>query len=564
MLYAEEGMEAVRNIRDRNYLDLVSGTYGLSFSNDTWTLVAPPETIDSYYQRTVLIEDVYRDGNGDIAEAGVLDPETKKITVTVTWDWKGVFPKTAVLSTYLSNWTGDEWMQTTCDEFSGGTFDDTESDATLAPPANNCALELVYVEGQSPFFASVDVGDHGTDVAVEGDYAYLVTGKANEGLVVADVSDPSTPQEIASLDIGGKGRYIIKNGNYLYIGVESSNDGLAVVDVSDPSDPELVEQVDLGAEGNQPRVSGTTLFMGVKTSSDSFVAYDITDPSSPTLLGSFNTGAATTAVYVSGDYAYLGIDNSASSLRIVNISNPASMSSVASLDVDGKILAIELNSSVLYVGTDDADDSFHVINVSNPASPTEVSSMDLGGVIKDLKIEGNYLYAPMEITNYALAVLNVSNPLSPVVTFFADLTGKGTGVDTTEDNVFISLDTNNKGLVLIETVNVELASPGTFTSEVLDTGSTDTRYNFIEWEATVPLTGSVSFQIRTADSVANIESATWVGSDGTSASSYEVSPTIITLDPGRTGNRYVQVQMTLTSDGVSTPVLESFSINYNP
>ncbi len=78
MLYAEEGMEAVRNIRDRDYLELVSGDYGLSFSSDTWSFVAAPETIDAYYQRTVLIEDVYRDGNGDIATEGALDVQTKK------------------------------------------------------------------------------------------------------------------------------------------------------------------------------------------------------------------------------------------------------------------------------------------------------------------------------------------------------------------------------------------------------------------------------------------------------------------------------------------------------
>jgi|GEM_PF-1188762 len=580
LLYAEEGLEAARNIRDRNFLDLVSGSYGLSFSADTWALVAAPETIDDYYQRTMLIEDVYRDGNGDIAETGTLDAETKKITVTVTWNWKGLLPKSTSLSSYLTNWTGDEWMQTTCTEFAAGSFEDTGSQASVSPPADNCAIRLSLVEGQSDFFCSVDAGSHGTDVVVSDNYAYFTSGSSYDGLFIADLSTLIEEGEgehhheegdcdddafdVEELDIGGKGRYLVRSGNYLYIGVQNSSEGLAVVDVTDPSNPHLVKQINLGGYGNQPIVSGSTLFMGVEKSSNSFVAYDISTPSNPTLLGSYNPSAATRTVEVNGNYAYLGVDSSSSTLRVVNISNPASITYVAALGVSARAYALEYYASVLYMGTDNSGSSLKVVNLSNPASPSLTTSINVSGAIQDLKVEGGYLYAPMNVTNNALAVLNVSTPLSPVITYYADLTGKGTGVDTTVDNVFLSIDTNNRGLVIEETVNVELASPGTFTSEALDTGSADTRYNFIEWEAVIPPTGSLAFQIRTADTLAHISSATWAGPDGTSATFYDVSPTVIVLSPTRTGERYVQVRMTMTSDGVSTPVLESFSVNYNP
>lgn len=568
LLYAEEGMEAVRNIRDRNYLDLVAGTYGLSFTADTWSLVAAPETIDAYYQRTVLIEDVYRDGAGDIAASGTLDPETKKITVSVTWDWKGLIPKTTVLSTYLSNWTGDELMQTTCTEFSGGTYTDTESSASVAPPADNCALELLYVEGQSDFFCSMEAGSHGTDVVVSDDYVFFTTGNTNDGLMIADrttLTDCNAEEiEVEELDIGGKGRYLAKSGDYLYIGVQSSSNGLAVVDVSDPDNPTLVDQINLGGYGNQPIVSGTTLFMGVEKNSNSFVTYDISDPANPSYLGYYNPGSATRTVEVNGSYAYIGVDNSSSTLRVLDISTPASPAYVASLNVSAKAYALEYYSSVLYMGTDNTSSSLKVVNLSNPASPSLTTSVNVSGAIQDLKVESNYLYAPTDVTNNALAVLNVTTPLNPVITYYADLTGKGTGVDSTADNVFLSIDTANEGLVVRETVNVELASPGTYTSAAFDTGSSDTRYNFMEWEAVVPPTGSVTFQIRTASTSGGLSSATWVGPDGTNGTSYSVSPTAIVLDPGATGNRYVQIQMTMTSDGVSTPVVESFSINYNP
>ena len=569
LLYAEEGMEAVRNIRDRDYFDLVTGEYGLSLSSDTWAFVTAPEVIDGYYERTVSIDDVYRDGSGNIADVGVLDIETKKVTVTVTWDWKEFAPKQASVSSYFTNWTGDEWMQTTCTEISAGTFGSTEAQATASPPATNCAVELIYTEGQSDFFCSIGAGSHGTDVIISGNYVYFTTGNTNDGLMIAELSSLGDCEEegdfdVEELDVGGKGRYLAKYGNYLYIGVQHSSRGLAVVDVTDPENPSLVRQINVGGYGNQPFVSGSTLLMGVEKSSGSLVAYNLATPSNPSLLGSYNSGSATRAVEVTGSYALIGIDNSASSLRVINISDPAAMTQSASLNVSAKINALDYYSSVLYAGTDSSSSSLKVINLSNPLSPVLSTSVNVGSNILDLKVESAYLYAPMDTTNNALAVLNVSSPLSPVVTYYADIGGKGTGVDSDVDNVFLSTDTSNEGLVIRETVNVALASPGTYTSGVLDTGSADTRFNFIEWTATVPLTGSVSFKIRTANSVANLNTATWVGSAGTAGSSYTASPTNIVLDPLRTGTRYAQIQMTLTSDGVSTPSVESFSLNFNP
>ena len=558
LLYAQEGLEATRNMRDRNFLSLVTGDYGLTLTSDTWSFVAAPETIDAYYARTITVADVYRDVNGAIAESGTLDPNIKKITSTVTWNWKEVQAQTLSLVTYLSNWTGDEWMQTTCDEFDGGTYTQTESEAAASPPADNCSLELELVEGQSSFFESVDVGDHGTDVVVDGNYAYLTTGKSNEGLVIIDISDPSDPEEVEDFDIGGKGRYLVKSGDILYIGVESSSKGLAIVDVSDPDDPELIEQMNLGGYGNQPVVSGTTLFMGVEKTSNSFVAYDVSDPSNPSSLGSYNTGSATKVIELNGgSNAFVGISNSTSGLRILNISNPASITQTASLNVGEKVLALDYLSSVLYTGIDNADASLKVVNVSNPVSPSVVGTVDVNAKIQDLAVESNYLYATLDDTNFGLVVLNIVSPLNPQISFFADIDGKGTGIDTTTGNVFIALNVNNQGLVLVETVNVEVADSGTFVSDPLDTGSADARFNFIEWVATVPPTGSVSFEIRTADTETNLASATWMGA-------HTVSPSLITTDPVASGTRFVQFQVTLTSDGVSTPSIDSVSINFNP
>jgi hypothetical protein len=110
----------------------------------------------------------------------------------------------------------------------------------------------------------------------------------------------------------------------------------------------------------------------------------------------------------------------------------------------------------------------------------------------------------------------------------------------------------------------EVSTSGEFVSQTFDSGSSDTRYNFIEWDNSDVPSGTIKFQIRTASSAGGLSSAAWVGSDGTSATYYTVSRTAIVLDPGRSGSRYFQYKMILESDGVTSPLVESVRINFTP
>ncbi|MEX1026739.1 MAG: hypothetical protein WD049_01845 [Candidatus Paceibacterota bacterium] len=89
----EEGVEAVRSIRDRNWSELAtlstSDTHYLSFATttSTWSITTEPEWIDSSYKRWFEVRDVERDGNDMITESGgTVDPNTKKVTVYATWN----------------------------------------------------------------------------------------------------------------------------------------------------------------------------------------------------------------------------------------------------------------------------------------------------------------------------------------------------------------------------------------------------------------------------------------------------------------------------------------------
>ena len=106
---AEEAIEAVRGMRDEgwasNIAPLTSGaTYYPVVAADKWTLsTTNPGPISNLYTRTVVVENVGRDGNDDIVSSGgVNDPNTRKVTATVSWT-ESTQSKQVVLTTYITN-----------------------------------------------------------------------------------------------------------------------------------------------------------------------------------------------------------------------------------------------------------------------------------------------------------------------------------------------------------------------------------------------------------------------------------------------------------------------------
>lgn len=116
----EEALEAVRSFRDgtgwndddpQNQYDGLGRAqtgvaYHIALSEDVpprWQLLSGSEMI-TLFSRTVTFENVQRDASDDIvASGGVQDPDTKKVTVTVSWTAKTKVHEVTVV-TYLTNW----------------------------------------------------------------------------------------------------------------------------------------------------------------------------------------------------------------------------------------------------------------------------------------------------------------------------------------------------------------------------------------------------------------------------------------------------------------------------
>ncbi len=103
----EEGVEAIKIIRDsswENIADLTpENTYFLNFSEHNWVATSTGIYIDEVFERSFIIENVYRDSGDDIVESGgTLDENTKKTTVYISW-FNGKATTTKSISTYLTN-----------------------------------------------------------------------------------------------------------------------------------------------------------------------------------------------------------------------------------------------------------------------------------------------------------------------------------------------------------------------------------------------------------------------------------------------------------------------------
>lgn len=103
--YATEGIEATHSIRAKNFDDLTTtGATGITRDNGDWKFSGTSDTLGKY-TRVIEVAEANRDGGGNIDETGGnSDSDTRKITVTVTWNVAPTRGNSIILATYLTRW----------------------------------------------------------------------------------------------------------------------------------------------------------------------------------------------------------------------------------------------------------------------------------------------------------------------------------------------------------------------------------------------------------------------------------------------------------------------------
>ena len=107
----EEGLEVVTFMRDKSWSANISPLspgveYYLNFNGTIWATTTTPEYVDGQFFRSFNLSNVNRDSGDLISDSGTNDPNTKLLTVTVSY-WQGHSTSTKSIGTYITNLNND-------------------------------------------------------------------------------------------------------------------------------------------------------------------------------------------------------------------------------------------------------------------------------------------------------------------------------------------------------------------------------------------------------------------------------------------------------------------------
>jgi Tfp pilus assembly protein PilV len=142
--FASEGLDAVRSIKERGFSNITTVNTlprGVSFTAGNWVFDADntsdtqTHTTTDNFIRQIRVEPVNRDGSGNIvASGGSVDPLTRKVTATVTWNFSSSRPQTVSAVSYLSDWVATVPPTPTGTIIPSATPTTVPATGTIVPP----------------------------------------------------------------------------------------------------------------------------------------------------------------------------------------------------------------------------------------------------------------------------------------------------------------------------------------------------------------------------------------------------------------------------------------------
>lgn len=429
---AQEGLEASYSIKKQGWdtpflaINCTSGC-GVGSVSGTWRYLGSNNVIDKY-TRQVFVSPVSRDGGGNIVSSGGSDdPNTKKITSTVSWNFSPLRNETVSLINYVTNYKKHI--------------------------IGNWALPLV--DSNYNFSGNENV----IGLALSGNYLYVLRPSNGNDINVFDVSNTSTPVLVGTLAISGSTTTgIVTDGTYLYISDANNSSELRIVDVSNPTSPTLITSYNVPGNSNANGLfqTGNYVYL-VRNHSGSgaeFVVVDVSNKLLPITVGSLSLSGSANQVVVMGNYAYVADADSAAELQVINISNPAAPVLTGTLNLPGTTSALSVAGFGTTVLVGRTGGSMNIADVTNPASPVLLSTYTgSGGNINSISLGNNNQYAFMATTSTSqeFQVVDVSNLSSPTLLGFMNMAAGLSWViyDPNTDRAFLgSMDNADEIFIL--------------------------------------------------------------------------------------------------------------------
>ena len=470
----EEALEAVRNIKDSDFSNLVDGTHGLSIASGNWELSGSEDSVGNY-TRVITISSV--------------DSNTKQVVAEVVWQATPQRVSTTTLVTYLTNWqepTGgfDDWSN----PFLSGSYDlnsgldgykvDLSGDYAFLIRKSIDPPEFILNTGDLTAFnisnrnnpvklGSTMASYEPLNIDVSGNYAYVSKADDNEELSIYTISNPNSIRRKSGFDANGSndGLAVYVQGDRAYLvraEREQKPDPDPDPDDKDPDPPFLIPQEIKPAprmlESGEEQYAGLPIHMASISKPDEFIIIDLQpflyNPIfDPQYRGSDDVEETVRDIYVAGNYAYLATYSNNQELKIYNIFNSRSPIQMGLLDLPGSANATAITGFANTIVVGRADGKVNIVNVTDRSAPELLGTYDAGGTVNDLVIgNGNqYVFIASDYNDAEFQVIDISEPSVPSLVGYVDLTTDMNGIAYSADyNIVVgACESDSQELVII-------------------------------------------------------------------------------------------------------------------
>jgi hypothetical protein len=388
MAFLKEAEEAVRVYREADWVSFAGKTssspnevyYHPVVSGSTWDLIEGSEQVNGF-TRSILIEDVLRDANGQISENGTLDPSTKKVTLEVSW---GSLSSDSIFTSYhLTRWKNLAFSESDQVEPSAGGF------ADWCQP--NISITNVDLDRQGhPTTLSAEE----TPGGIDGNRILAGTGANSSGPAFSNIkiigNEPPAANNLGDYNGIPQIKANGLSGDSEYAFLATDNKGVVILDIRTTPfqqigefDPKNMKKV------NDVFVVGNT---GYAVSEDKFYIFSISsDRTSTSQIGEIAlTNGTKVVVDSSNQYAYIPNPDSSGELKIIDVhTNPGSLTNgdIVNLNTDsgiGKGVFINASATRAYLVTaaSATQPEFFIVNIENKSNPAVVTggSYDTNGM----------------------------------------------------------------------------------------------------------------------------------------------------------------------------------------
>lgn len=219
------------------------------------------------------------------------------------------------------------------------------------------------------------------DLLISGNYAFVACGSA--GVQVVNVTVPTVPVSATQITATSAKRLAIA-GNTLF--VADSVDGLLLVDISDPSSPQILATHSPAAPINAIAAAGDIVWL--VDADAQMIGLDVSDPQAIHQKSSLSLPSIGREVVLSGSNAYIG--SAADGVLTVNIANPSAPVLLSSWDTPGTPLGLFVQDDFLFIA--DSSGGLQIANIATPTNFLSAGDLNLAGAALDVFANGNVLY----------------------------------------------------------------------------------------------------------------------------------------------------------------------------